>query len=368
MEVKHLYGLDKKGGFKVWSIWTDEHLLTIEHGKEGGKMQKKVEEIRPKNVGKSNETSSAEQAELEAMSRWRKQIDKGYRETKEELEELPLLPMLAHDYLKQGHRIKYPCFGSPKLDGVRCLAIRHADRVELKSRGGKEYSVKHIQDQLKGMMFVGEVWDGELYIHGMYLEDIVSAVKKPNGNTPNLKFVVFDVVEQGNPFCNRVEGVQALCENYFGCQDAKHIEFLQYIKVEDEDAMKSLHKTYVLDGYEGIMLRNYNGLYESGKRSADLQKYKEFFDEEFQIVAVGEDRNGNAVLRVFDPVAGEGFDVCYGDFEERKRQLLEWQSYIGKALTVKYQTRYKDSRLPQFPTGVRIREGEWVDGIFIPSE
>ena len=33
MEIKTLYGLDKKGGFKVWSIWTDEHLLTIEHGR-----------------------------------------------------------------------------------------------------------------------------------------------------------------------------------------------------------------------------------------------------------------------------------------------------------------------------------------------
>ncbi len=32
METKTLYGLDKKGGFKVWKIWTNDNLLHIEHG------------------------------------------------------------------------------------------------------------------------------------------------------------------------------------------------------------------------------------------------------------------------------------------------------------------------------------------------
>ena len=354
--METLYGLDKKGGYKVWRIWTDGDQLLIEHGKEHGKQQLKIETVKGKNIGRSNETTAEEQAVLEAQSRVNRQLDKGYRKDKDGLGVLPLLPMLAHDYLKQGHRIEYPCFASPKLDGVRCLAIRTSDGVTLKSRGGKNYSVEHIQDQLKDMMFVGEVWDGELYIHGMYLEDIVSAVKKPNSNTPNLKFVVFDVVEQGNPFCNRVEGVQALCETYSGCPDTKYVEFLHYIKVEDEEDMKALHKTYVLDGYEGVMLRNYHGLYESGKRSADLQKYKEFSDEEFLIVGIEQDRNGNGVFVVTDPLANDTFTVCYGDFEERKKQLNNPEEYVGKWLTVKYQTRYKDSKLPQFPTGVWIRD------------
>lgn len=97
---------------------------------------------------------------------------------------------------------------------------------------------------------------------------------------------------------------------------------------------------------------------EGGKRSADLQKYKEFLDEEFEIVAVGKDKQDNAVLQVFDPTSGETFTVCYGDFEERKNQLENWRTYVGKKLTVKYQTRYKDSKLPQFPTGVIIRDYE----------
>lgn len=365
--MKTLYGLNKNGGYKIWKIWTDGSVLCIEHGSEGGKQQRKTETVQGKNIGRSNETTPEQQAELEAMSRYRKQIDKGYREDKEDLKELDILPMLAADYLKQGHRIKYPCFGSPKLDGVRCLAIRHADRVELKSRGGKEYLVPHIQDQLLPIMKVGDVWDGELYIHGKYLEEIVSAVKKWNDNTPDIEFIIFDMVKNES-YENRLISMQALHRYTLSCVEAPSIDVIEFCEIQDERHMKEKHKEYVSRGYEGIMLRNHGGVYESGKRSADLQKYKEFFDEEFQIVDVAKDRNGNGVLVVWDHVAGTHFDVCYGDFEERKRQLHNPEEYKGKALTVKYQTRYKDSRLPQFPCGVRIRKGEWADGVFIPSE
>lgn len=350
METKLLYGLDKSGKYKVWSIWTEGHELYIMHGSENGKMQTKCENIQGKNIGRSNETSPEQQAEFEAESRYKKQLDKGYRPTKEELVELPLLPMLAADYLKQGHRIKYPCYASAKLDGVRCLAIRHEDRVELKSRGGKEYSVEHIQAELMQVMKVGDILDGELYIHGKFLEEIVSAVKKTNENTKDLHYIIFDLVSDDQYHSRRTDLLTVRIP------PNGSLEILGHATVFSEEEMKATHKRFVSCGYEGIMLRNADGMYESGKRSADLQKYKEFFDEEFEIVAVGKDKNGNAVLCVFDPTAGETFTVCYGDFEQRKHQLENWKEYIGKWLTVKYQTRYKDSKLPQFPTGVMIRE------------
>ena len=231
----------------------------------------------------------------------------------------------------------------------------HGDRVELKSRGGKEYLVPHIQDQLFPIMNVGDVWDGELYIHGKYLEEIVSAVKKWNDNTPDIEFIIFDMVKNES-YENRLISMQALRRYTLSCVEAPSIDVIEFCEVQDEQHMKQLHKQFVSEGYEGIMLRNCNGLYESGKRSADLQKYKTFMDEEMQVVGVEEDRNGNAVLRVFDKVAGVSFTVCYGDFDERKRQLQNPANYIGKWLTVKYQNRYKDSKLPQFPTGVMFRD------------
>lgn len=356
METKLLYGLDKSGKYKVWSIWTEGPELYITHGAENGKMQAKYEIVHGKNIGRSNETSPEQQAELEAESRYKKQLDKGYRPTKGELVELPLLPMLAADYLKQGHRIEYPCFGSPKLDGVRCLAIRHEDRVELKSRGGKEYSVPpHIQEQLITIMRVGDIWDGELYIHGKYLEEVVSAVKKWNDNTPDIEYIIFDMVKN-EAYEDRLIGMQALRRYTLSCMEVPHIDVIEFCELQDDAHMKQKHKEYVSRGYEGIMLRNFEGMYESGKRSADLQKYKEFSDAEFQIVDVIADKDGGAIFVVQNLFAPNQFNVVGGSHDQRKQWLTEKESLLGKWITIKYQTLYKDTKIPQFPTLVSFRE------------
>ena len=355
METKLLYGLDKSGKYKVWSIWTEGPELYIMHGAENGKMQAKCEIVQGKNIGRSNETSPGQQAELEAESRYKKQLDKGYRPTKEELTELPLLPMLAADYLKQGHRIKYPCFGSPKMDGVRCLAIRHEDRVELKSRGGKEYYVPHVQAQLLTIMRVGDIWDGELYIHGKFLEEIVSAVKKWNDNTPDVEFIIFDMVKDES-YEHRLISMQALRRYTLSCIEAPSIDVLEFCELQDDAHMKQKHKEYVGRGYEGCMLRNFDGKYESGKRSADLQKYKEFSDAEFQIVDVVADKDGGAIFVIQNLFALNQFNVVGGSHEQRKQWLTEKESLLGKWITVKYQTLYKDTKIPQFPTLVSFRE------------
>ena len=76
----------------------------------------------------------------------------------------------------------------------------------------------------------------------------------------------------------------------------------------------------------------------------------------FKIVGVEKDRNDNAVLVCLDGTTGLLFNVTFGDFAQRKHQLGHPEDYIRKWLTVAYQTRYKDSRLPQFSVGKCIRE------------
>lgn len=352
-----LYGLNKNGSFKQWSIWTVEDSLFIEHGQEGGKLQLKEEKVKGKNIGRSNETSDAQQAEFEANSRINKQIDKGYRTDKNELGELPLLPMLASDYLKQGHRIKFPCFGSAKLDGVRCLAICSDDGVILKSRGGKLYDVKHIIQQLQSVMLVGDIWDGEIYLHGKYLEEIVSAVKKYNPLTTSLTFRIFDVVEDDMIFEDRLIRLLQIEDILFESK-VPSIDVLPYELLNNEADMHDRHQMYVNCGYEGIMLRNAVGYYESGKRSADLQKLKSFLDSEFKIVDVVPDKDGGAIFVVQNTFADNQFNVVGGSHEQRKQWLAEKESLIGELITVKYQTTYKDTKIPQFPTFVSFRNYE----------
>lgn len=350
-----LYGKDKKDGYKVWSIAVEGNKITISHGKMGGKQTTKEELIYGKNLGRANETSNEQQAVLEAESRYKKQLDKGYRPTLDELEDLPLMAMLAVDYHKKAHLLQFPCLASVKLDGNRCLAIRHKDHVELRTRGGKSMDISHIQTALFEAMHEGEVLDGEIYKHGYFLEELVSAIRTPtNPLHEKLEFWAFDVVVEDVPFKERYE---LLCNMFSEARlSLTCIRRVIHEEVFDEEHMKRLHKRAVEDKFEGIMCRNMNGIYESGKRSNDLHKYKEMVDGEFKIVGVEKDRNDNAVLVCLDDTSGLPFSVTFGDFAQRKHQLEHQEEYIGKWLTVKYQTRYKDSNLPQFPCGKAIRE------------
>lgn len=400
MMLVELFGKDKGGKYKVWAIGTTESGdLTIAHGQEGGKMTVKMEKITPKNVGRANETTPEQQADLEAHGRIKKQLDKGYRQTKEELDNLPVLPMLAGDYNKIGHRINYEkgVYLSDKLDGVRLMAKCLKDgTIRLESRTGQPYDLPHIVEELKWIMQPGDILDGEAYLHGYALQDITSAVKRTDTQKKidalrrkyeksvgdekiaeayaemleaqmihelrlKLQFVVFAVIEsetvsQDMPFSEVV--LETANYRYGRAVTNPFIKFIEYELAYCEVEMKAAHKAAVARGFEGIMIRNADGVNESGKRSADLQKYKEFIDSEFVILDVLSAKDDGSTFLVQNDLNDETFSVTLGSMAQRAEFLANKQLYIGKLITVQYQSRYKDTLLPQFPTGKAIRDYE----------
>lgn len=390
--IKTLYGLDKKGDMKVWTItveqvWADhdEAILTISHGKLGGKLTVKPESITDGKQGRS----AFEQAVLEAKARTKKQEDKNYRENKADLENLDILAMLAADYRKRGKSIVYPCYGSDKYDGVRALAKKRNGVVTIESRTSQIYDVPHIHTALSIHMQDGDIWDGEIYLHGEVLQDITSAVGRTDTQAkidaaqrkyekavgdekielayqeleeakliheirPKLEFHIFDFVSD-KTFDERVKDLDTLC----GIPVVSPcIQITQYVWVADAEDMKVKHDDSVDRGYEGLMLRNFKGLYESGKRSTDLQKYKEFVDAEFEILDVLPDSDEGSRFLVRNNLNDRTFTVTLGSMAQRAEYLANKHLYIGKMITVRYQSRYKKTKLPQFPTGVVIRDYE----------
>jgi len=360
-QFQPLYKPDTKGNACVWSISVNDDSYTISHGKVDGKIQNKTTICAPKNVGRSNESTATDQALKEAEAKWIERKDrKGYGLTVEEATDCNK-PMLAMDYHKAGHRITYPCLIQPKLDGVRAFIEKVSDtKVTITSRTGKDFpaDLSHIEQWALKSMDVGLILDGELYIHGKELEDIVSAVKKTKPSTAKVEFWIFDYVDLKLGFIERYLWLY----NYFKpLRMSMFNEPALLVPSEDllsEKALKSWHRIYVDDGYEGIMLRNHEGAYKAGKRSPDLQKYKTFLDEEFMINAVLEDKDGNPVFKL---ICGDTSFTCVlkGDKDENRAKYITGNAnVIGKYMTVKYQKKYRDSGLPQFPTGVAIRDYE----------
>jgi DNA ligase-1 len=351
-----LYKPDIKGGVRFWSVQAEGNTYSVGHGLLRGKVQYKVTICYPKNVGRSNEVSAEDQAIKAATAKWVRQRDrKGYGITPEEAQ-VSRKPMLAMDYHKSGHRITYPCGVQPKLDGVRALVERVSEeKVSITSRTGKifEADLGAIEQWVLENLEVGTILDGELYIHGEELEQIISAVKKTKERTARVEFWVFDLVMEGADNSRRT-GIL-----HTGLSPSGPIRLVKTKLVHSEEEMKHEHKFYIAAGFEGTILRNREGLYAYNHRSPDLQKYKDFLDEEFQILDVTEDKDGYPVFLL---VCGDGTFTCVlrGDKEENKAKYLQGQKsdVIGKYMTVKYQKKYRDSGLPQFPTGQVIRDYE----------
>jgi len=366
-EFPTLYSVDSKGKVKVWTVMvllnsTEQTAIVRKiYGRYGEKMQVNDRTLTEgKNIGKANETTAYEQAISEATSNHKKQMDKGYTETKPEAgaKLKVMLPMLAHKYTQRKHNIVYPAICQAKLNGVRCLAHKVSDDVILYySKSGKSYDafLHHLDTPLLEIMEVGEVFDGELYKHDWTFQKILRHTKKLQPTSPQLEFWIFDLADETKTYEERYNSLSSRFTNRGGI-----LRFVGVDTVADEDGVQSYHNQYVEDGYEGAMVRNFTGMYRFNYRSSDLQKYKEFEDKEFPIVGGHEGVGNEEGCVVFECVAenGKPFSVRpKGTREKRQRWWRELEAIKGKQLTVRYQERSEDG-IPIFPVGIAIRDYE----------
>jgi ATP-dependent DNA ligase len=401
MTLETLYKRTKTGDIQYWKISTEYNVITKESGKLGtDKPLKHTERCIGKNIGRSNETHPDAQAELQAQSDWNKKRDEGYKTyadvmvdttggerfayasvtdpkiIKADLENcLPqfntdaqgnVKPMLAKDWNK-GKGIKFPQLQEKKLDGVRTLCIVQNNAasitVQFLSRSGKPYdTIFHLTNFLgtKPDVFpMGTtILDGELYFHGWTLEEINQAVKKHRpGITEKIEFWFFDLpLLTELPQQARTEKVHELAHKLDPHQTLiKPTE--SRIVMSVAEATEN-HDAWVLDGFEGAMLKEPNAKYEQGCRSSNWRKMKEFDDTEFEIIGYELGQRGSEDLMLQIQSGPEIVPVKMQGTRETKAALYERAKsgeLIGKQLTVKH-FGYTKYDVVNLPTGKAIRE------------
>jgi hypothetical protein len=191
--------------------------------------------------------------------------------------------------------------------------------------------------------------DGEAYIHGMPLQKIVSLARKyQKGKTEQLQYYVFDLIVNGKlSFSDRY----SILEKAVSKLNSDNIVLVPIKEIQNELEMKEYHGVCLQNGFEGVIIRHNNVMYDIGKRCPNLFKYKEFFDIEAKIENVW----GNAMLTV-KLKNGIILDLTpKRTHAERKEMLNQKESLIGKWIWVKYQAETKDGNL-QFPIGLELRE------------
>ena len=348
-----IYAANKDKSVQQWSVYVDGNIVIVEYGKLNGKLQTKKTVCESKNVGRSNETTPEQQAALEAESKYRDQIRKGYVENVEDVQfnTDKSRVMLAQDASKKPHFVNYPCHIQPKLDGNRMLVTFDEDgKPVFNSRGAKVYpSHKHLAEQLKYLRDKTgfDSFDGELYVRGMPLQKIVSLVKKVQPDSAKLEYRIYDVPSD-KVWEERVKGLTKLA----GCPTLSIHTVLTEVCYDEQQAKESIHK-YMEQGYEGLILRNLGGKYEYGQRSNDLLKWKLFCSDEALVYDAEIDKNKEAVLKCKLKNGIEFKCKMKGNHSERvyENQL----KFVGKYITFNYQTLTVDG-VPQFPVGVAVRE------------
>ena len=110
------------------------------------------------------------------------------------------------------------------------------------------------------------------------------------------------------------------------------------------------------------MIRSKNGVYKQQGRSKDLQKYKKFMDEEFEVVGHHEGTGAHSGTAIFECKSNVNPDKIFGvtmqgTIESKRLMMENITSYYGKRLTVKYQEKSAEG-VPRFPVGLEFRDYE----------
>ena len=387
-----LYSKDKNGKTKQWKIRVENHKnfsrIIYSYGYIDGKQIEYTLDVdKGKNIGKKNETTHFEQACADAKSRWEKKqnIDKYAEEllseNLEKIEEDDLeeksdekkeksipSPMLAQDFNKHSKKIKYPCYIQPKLDGYRCVF----SDGKMYSRNGKEYAIMYGSNVHREMIQLEKyfkknkksiILDGELYVHNnLKFEEYgvlrkIKKTEKDDAVINAMEYHVYDIISD-DTFSQRLQKIKKMFKENAGLKFVKKVDTLICSNEKDID---KYHEFFIEVNYEGSIIRNSDGLYKQKFRSYDLQKYKQFDDDEFEIVdytcendVLG--KNDRPVVWICETKDNKPFNVpSKGTREERSKLFENGKNYIGKMLSVQYFGLTSDG-VPRFPK--TLRNGE----------
>jgi ATP-dependent DNA ligase len=360
-----LYKRNVNGSINQWTIIIEDDGYYTEYGIVNGKMTTSDKVfVKPKNVGKKNETTIQEQSVNEAMAIIaKKKKSENFVDNYNDVDKITFSPpMLASVYSKYTDKIK---FCQPKLDGIRCNMCFSDGKILALSRKNNEfYTVDHIKDKLYDILSKHQSIhiDGELYNHTLHddFNKIVSLVKKEKVSDKDrseiekyVRYNIYDIWDDNNPdmlFEDRFNIILQLFGNI------EYIDIVPTNKITDEDSLEKNMDLYLADGYEGLILR-LNEPYEH-KRSKNLLKYKKFQDDDFLIIDICEGVVKGHAEYVVVQLQNDTCKATIAATDEECSKMLSNKDYIiGKYGTVKYFGYTKDGKL-RFPILKSIRDYE----------
>ena len=261
-------------------------------------------------------------------------------------------------------KIKFPAYAQMKMDGMRFNAIVRDGKCEFRSRNGKEILLLGNLEQefisLAGS--VDCVFDGELLVmlegdHQFADRQTGNGIlNKANKGTISEKEAamvhasVWDLIPyayfiDGNcptPYAKRYATLEAIVNKQES--KGKKIWNVSSTIVQTIEEAQEIFQEYLSLGYEGIILKDGNGIWED-KRAKHQIKFKGELECDLKIVAV-EEGTGKAA-GMLGAIVCESADgvvkVSVGSgFNDAQRKNYWKENILDKIVAIKYNSRIKN--------------------------
>ena len=281
-----------------------------------------------------------------------------------------ILPMLAKIY---DNKVFNRCpiyLGQWKINGLRCLikviksnSLFQPFKLQFQSREGEIWNtlitledyLLHVisQDILIKLYNNDIILDGEIYLPGYTVNQINHFVKDMNcPENKLLQFWCYDIAYEEasqswrtsfimNNFSNFSRVFSTKTEHY---NNKQQFIVLPNVTVTSSEQATVARNKFIDLGFEGLILRNPDAIYNFGKRSAKIMiKYKKSTDGIFKVV----DIKPEGIRRSYIPLLICKNDINNNLFEchlsaniDYQRLVLEQkENYIGKNVYVEYGER-----------------------------
>lgn len=187
--------------------------------------------------------------------------------------------MLARDGAKEEKKLVGDVIIENKYDGVRCIAIVQNNTAVLHSRNGKVFpNFPHIEEALSKPEFNNMVFDGEI-MSDNFQALMKQVYRKTNVDTSDAYLALFDVLDltefnEGEGKYNTLERKNIL-DNLRFSDCIREVEWTR-CNLDTEGGQrifKEMNKTAIKNGYEGLMVKPIEAVYQC-KRSAAWLKIK----------------------------------------------------------------------------------------------
>jgi DNA ligase-1 len=263
---------------------------------------------------------------------------------------------------------------SRKIDGARCIAVvDSAGNTSFYSRTGKAFETLDIVSRgIKNLDISNVVLDGELCLvdedGNEDFQGIMKQLKKKDHTIPNPSYKIFDMISHDEFYSKRGDSNKPYSVRYNNLKEIMRkntcacLSVLGQELIKDDDHFAEWLGKAKQYGWEGLMLRADEPY--KGKRSKDLLKFKNFFDDEYEVIDVemgpfryvkdGAEceetmlscvmiKHKNNIVRV-----GSGFAI-----DQRQEFYSNPEKILGKIITVQYfeETKNQEGGISlRFPT------------------